>query len=106
MEGLQRCDQDKLVRRLATSIALAAVLLLAVPCSRATSAGSSGGCNAQGCDFGTGADSGNPGASGTGSTGTASNGSGGPTTCTATDFTKQPPQKVTGPITSRPAFGA
>lgn len=65
-------------------------------------------CDLQGCDFGTGASNGNSGNAGGvhgGSTG-HSGGGGGPTTCTATDFTTNPPRKVTGPITSKPAFGA
>ena len=63
-------------------------------------------CSVQGCTYGQGAGGSTPGSpqppSGTHRGG---GGSAGPTTCTATDFTKNPPQQVTGPISSKPAFG-
>jgi hypothetical protein len=86
--------------------ALCATLGSAGVASAQSAVSPSAKCSADGCIYGGGGGSTTPGApvrsSGGGGGGS---GGGGATTCTATDFTTKPPQKVTGPITSKPAFG-
>ena len=106
MEGLQRCQQGEPVRRLTTVVVMCGVGCVGAFGSTMAWADTPPPCSVQGCTYGQGAGGSTPGSpqppSGTHRGG---GGSAGPTTCTATDFTKNPPQQVTGPISSKPAFG-